>query len=172
MTLASIGDGVITTDADGRITLLNPVAERLTGWKNEEAAGQPVQYVFHIINEVSREEAENPVTKALQQGRIVGLANHTILIAKDGSERPIGDSAAPIKNDQGETIGVVLVFRDVSEERMAAEAARKNRDIFRLVHQIGRVGHWEWNSSTDENKWSPEIEAALRFEAGHIRGHL
>jgi PAS domain S-box-containing protein len=100
----------------------------------------------------------------------VGLANHTILIAKDGKERPIGDSAAPIKNDRGETIGVVLVFRDVSEEQLAAEAARRNRDIFRLVHQIGRIGHWEWNSLTDENKWSPEIEALYGLEPGTFEG--
>ncbi len=101
-----------------------------------------------------------------------GLANHTILIAKDGSERPIGDSAAPIKNDRGEMIGVVLVFRDVSEEQLAAEAARKNRDIFRLVHQIGRIGHWEWNSLTDENKWSPEIERFTVWSRAHSRAPM
>src|ERR1043166_1301404 len=111
VTLRSIGDGVITTDADGRITLLNPVAEALTGWNNAQAVGQPLQTVFHIVNESSRKVVDDPVAKVLASGAVVGLANHTVLIAKDGTERPIDDSAAPIRDQQGHLLGCVLVFR-------------------------------------------------------------
>ena len=117
VTLASIGDAVITTDINGGITFLNPVAQSLTGWTLEEAAGQPLDRVFRIINEESRQPVESPTVRALREGVVVGLANHSLLIAKDGTERPIDDSAAPIRNDKGEVAGVVLVFRDISERR-------------------------------------------------------
>jgi PAS domain S-box-containing protein len=117
VTLASIGDAVITTDIEGRLTFLNAVAESLTGWTLQEAVGQPLDGVFRIINEESRRTVENPTSRALREGVVVGLANHTLLIAKDGAERPIDDSAAPIRNEQGEVAGVVLVFRDVTERR-------------------------------------------------------
>ncbi len=116
-TLKSIGDGVITTDTNGSITLLNPVAESLTGWKQEEAEGKPLKEVFNIINETTREPVENPVDKVLTTGNIVGLANHTILIAKDGKEIPIDDSGSPIKNDKEEIFGVVLVFREIKPNK-------------------------------------------------------
>ena len=119
VTLTSIGDGVITTDAEGRVTLLNPVAEALMGWTTEAAAGRPLETVFPIVNEVTRQPVENPVARVIATGQIVGLANHTILIARDGTERPIDDSAAPIKDQHGQVIGVVLVFRDVSARRRA-----------------------------------------------------
>jgi PAS domain S-box-containing protein len=122
ITLASIGDAVITTDAQGQVASLNPVAESLTGWTEQEARGRPLNSVFDIINEQSREPVENPAIRALREGRIVGLANHTALIAKDGTERAIDDSAAPIRDDQGNVIGVVLIFRDVTEARRATEA--------------------------------------------------
>ena len=115
--LASIGDAVITTDAEGQVTFLNSVATSLTGWALEDATGQPLDSVFRIINEVSRLSVESPTVRALRDGVVVGLANHSLLIAKDGTERPIDDSAAPIRNDKGEVAGVVLVFRDVSERR-------------------------------------------------------
>src|SRR6185437_14129131 len=114
---ASIGDAVITTDINGSITFLNPIAESLTGWTLAEAAGVPLTRVFNIVNEETRHAVENPATRSLRDGIVVGLANHTLLIAKDGSERPIDDSAAPIRNGQGEVGGVVLVFRDVTERR-------------------------------------------------------
>ena len=117
VTLASIGDAVITTDALGRVTFLNPVAESLTGWTLAIAAGQPLDGVFRIINEESRQAVESPTVRALRDGVVVGLANHSLLIAKDGTERPIDDNAAPIRNDNGEVAGVVLVFRDISERR-------------------------------------------------------
>ena len=102
VTLSSIGDAVITTDASGNVTFLNPVAESLIGWSLNEASGVPLDVVFKIVNEETRRTVENPATRALREGLVVGLANHTLLIAKDGTERPIDDSAAPIRNHQGE----------------------------------------------------------------------
>ena len=117
VTPSSIGDAVITTDTEGRVTFLNPVAQSLTGWTQEDAAGKPLDIVFRIINETTRRTVANPATKALGEGVALGLANHTLLIAIDGTERPIGVSASPIRNTRGEVAGVVLVFRDVSERR-------------------------------------------------------
>ncbi len=124
VTLASIGDAVITTDTEERVTSLNPIAELLTGWAQQDAQGEPLARVFQIVNETSRQPVENPALRSLREGKIVGLANHTILIAKDGAERAIDDSAAPIKDEQGTIIGVVLIFRDVSERRRAEQASR------------------------------------------------
>jgi PAS domain S-box-containing protein len=121
ITLASIGDAVITTDVDGRVNFLNSVAEVLTGWSQSEAHGHPLQEVFHIVNEQTRREVENPATQALQGGVAVGLSNHTVLIARNGAERPIDDSAAPIRDGLGNPVGAVLVFRDVTEKRRAVE---------------------------------------------------
>ena len=117
VTLSSIGDGVLTTDADGRITRLNPMAERLTGWTTGEAAGRPVGDIFRIINEKTRQPAVIPVEDVLASGAIHGLANHTVLIARDGKEYPIADSAAPMRDGESRIVGVVLVFRDVTESR-------------------------------------------------------
>lgn len=122
ITLASIGDAVISTDAEGRITFLNGVAEHLTGWSSANAKAQPLPHVFQIVNEHTREEVESPAIRALREGVIVGLANHTLLIARDGTERPIDDSAAPIRDSAGGTIGAILVFRDVTERKRAEEA--------------------------------------------------
>jgi diguanylate cyclase (GGDEF)-like protein/PAS domain S-box-containing protein len=117
VTLHSIGDAVITTNAAGEIQYLNPVAEGLTGWNQQEAQGLPLTDIFKIVNETTREPVENPVEKALREGRIVGLANHTVLIDRDGREIAIDDSAAPIRASDGEVIGAVLVFHDVSHNR-------------------------------------------------------
>jgi PAS domain S-box-containing protein len=117
VTLASIGDAVITTDTQGRVTYLNAVASTLTGWTHRDAVGQQLDSVFRIVSEQSRAPAESPVLRALREGAIVGLANHTILIGRDGLERPIDDSAAPITDDQDRVIGCVLIFRDISERR-------------------------------------------------------
>ncbi len=121
VTLASIGDAVIVTDTAGHVTFLNPVAEALTGWPAHEAAGQPVSRVFPIINEETRRPAEDPIQKVLRDGLTVGLANHTVLLSRDGRETPIDDSAAPIRGERGEVAGVVMVFRDVTEARRAVE---------------------------------------------------
>ena len=124
-TLASIGDAVIATDAEGRITMMNPLAESLTGWKMEQAADLPLEKAFNIVNETTRQLVESPVTRALREGIIVGLANHTILIAKDGTERPIDDSAAPIRCKEGRIVGCVLVFRDITERKQAEDQLRE-----------------------------------------------
>jgi PAS domain S-box-containing protein len=119
VTLASIGDAVIATDTHGRVTFLNEVAQQLTGWSQRDAEGKVLDSVFTILNEQTRGPVESPVDKVLRDGAIVGLANHTVLIAKDGTERPIDDSAAPIRDTAGNLIGVVLTFRDVTEQRRA-----------------------------------------------------
>lgn len=128
VTLRSIGDGVIVTDNDGRVALMNDVAESLTGWKQEEAVSRPLEEVFNIINEATGMRSENPAEKVLRMGRIVGLANHTILVARDGTRRVLGDSGAPIRDDRGNILGVVLVFRDeTSERRLEAEMVKMQR---------------------------------------------
>lgn len=124
VTLRSIGDGVITTDTAGRVSYLNPVAEKLTGWTMEEGHGQTVEEVFRIVNEESRDTVENPVARVLREGNVVGLANHTVLISRHGREISIDDSAAPILDVQNRMIGAVLVFRDITEKR-AVEAERE-----------------------------------------------
>jgi PAS domain S-box-containing protein len=128
VTLSSIGDAVIATDAKGRISYLNRVAEQLTGWTSEAAAGKPLEDVFRIVDETSREILESPALKVLRQGPTVGLPDHTLLLSRDGREIAIDHSAAPIQDARNETIGIVLVFRDVterraSEKRMAEQAA-------------------------------------------------
>jgi PAS domain S-box-containing protein len=140
-TLASIGDGVITSDTLGCVTFLNPVAMALTGWTHKEAQGVPLARVFNIVNEEHRGVVENPAARALRDGLIVGLANHTLLISRDGTERPIDDSAAPIRLDSGEIVGCVLVFRDVSERaRMDRELKdadrRKDEFLATLAHEL------------------------------------
>jgi PAS domain S-box-containing protein len=122
VTLASIGDGVIVTDAKGAITFLNEVAQQLSGWSFQDAKARPCAEIFHIVNETTRAVVQNPVDKVLTTGRIVGLANHTVLIRRDGSEIPIDDSGAPIRHKDGTVAGVVLVFRDFSEQKKATEA--------------------------------------------------
>jgi PAS domain S-box-containing protein len=124
VTLGSIGDAVIATDEKGNISFMNAVAEKLTGWPQAEAAGKPLETVFRIVNEYTRAPVENPVIKVLRMGAVVGLANHTILISREGTERPIDDSGAPIRQpDKGTLNGVVLVFRDVTERRSAELSA-------------------------------------------------
>jgi PAS domain S-box-containing protein len=147
VTLSSIGDAVIATDAAGCISFMNPVAESLTGWRQSDARGKVLATVFRIVHEGTRNPVEDPVVKVLRDGKIVGIANHTVLIANDGAERPIDDSAAPIRGADGGIDGVVLVFRDISarkradqerEElleaeraaRMAAERASRMKDEF------------------------------------------
>ncbi|MBE0541268.1 MAG: PAS domain S-box protein [Verrucomicrobia bacterium] len=133
VTLNSIGDAVLATDPAGRVTRLNPVAEELTGWTQAEALGRPVAEVFHIINEETRAPASIPVDEVLATGEIHALANHTVIIARDGTERPIADSAAPIRDHEGRTLGVVLVFRDVSAEQKAERAIREAEALNRAV---------------------------------------
>jgi PAS domain S-box-containing protein len=125
VTLLSIGDAVIATDQHGMITFLNPVAEQITGWTHHEAYGKPLQTIFKIYNEITRQPIDDPVAKVLEQGIVVGLANHTILVTKSGQDVPIDDSAAPIRDNDGNLAGAILVFRDVTEQRKADLAVRR-----------------------------------------------
>jgi PAS domain S-box-containing protein len=168
-TLKSIGDAVIATDASGRIELMNPIAEKLTGWTLADAAGKLLKDVFPIFNEQTREPVRSPVDLVLKSGKSVELANHTILLSKDGCEIPITDSGAPIKDRSGTISGVVLVFRDQTKERSARNALAKNTARLRRAQQIAQVGDWQIDLATntvtastiakqiygiDENEWT------------------
>ncbi len=133
ITLNSIGDGVLATDTAGRIIRLNPVAEQLTGWTIAAAHGRPVEEVFRIIHEHTRQAATIPVAEVLATGRTMELANHTLLIARDGTERPIADSAAPIRDAGGHLLGVVLVFRDVTGKYAAQKALEESEARYRSL---------------------------------------
>ncbi len=146
ITLRSIGDAVIATDSDGRIILLNRVAEELTGWSYQNAVGKPLFDVFHIINEITRELCENPVEQVIKTSEIVELANHTILIAKDGTERIIADSAAPILDTRGNIIGVVLVFRDITEKRKIEAHLQQSLKMEAIATMAGGIAH-EFNNA-------------------------
>lgn len=148
VTLESIGDAVIATDTQGQVTFINPTAERLTGWPQDAAQGVHLDEVFRIVNEETRRTVESPVAQVLREGTIVGLANHTILLARDGSEVPIDDSASPIRNEEGELLGVVLIFHDIVErrvlerelsrraERLAEADRRKDEFLAMLAHEL------------------------------------
>ena len=149
-TMHSIGDAVIATDAEGTVTFMNPVAESLTGWDAQEAEGLPLEKVFHIVDEVTGRPVESPVQETLREGLIVGLANHTILIGRDGTRRAIDDSAAPIQGPDGQISGVVLVFRDVSQKRIA----ERRRNARLAVTQI-------LATETSARKAIPDVLAAI-----------
>ncbi len=141
ITLRSIGDGVICTDKHGRITIMNSVAQELTGWKEEEAKGRDVKEIFYIVNEKTGQRCEDPVEKVIRTGKIVGLANHTLLISKDGKERLLADSGAPIKDKEGNIYGVVLVFRDVTEERKLQKEIQKMEKLESIGMLAGGIAH-------------------------------
>ncbi|MDL1981091.1 MAG: PAS domain S-box protein [Deltaproteobacteria bacterium] len=168
-TLKSIGDAVIATDTGKLITFMNPVAEALTGWKQEEAIGKPLKDVFKIINEKTGKQADDPVAKVLMEGVIVGLANHTVLIAKDGTKKPVDDSSAPIRDDKGKIIGVVLVFRDISERKIAVEQLRASEERHRSVVDNINVGialisrNMEILALNNQmKKWYPDIDISQK----------
>ncbi len=141
VTLRSIGDGVITTDTQGNVVIMNKVAEKLCGWNLAEAHGKPITTVFNIINESTRKPHENPVEKVLESGEIIELANHTLLISRDGTERVIADSGAPIKDQNSVTIGVVLVFRDMTEKQKLLDALQRTDKLDSLGALAGGIAH-------------------------------
>ena len=165
-TLASIGDAVISTDADGRVTSLNPAAEAITGWTAAEAVGRDLDEVFHILNEDTRQRAPNPARRALAEGLIVGLANHTMLIARDGSEHPIDDSAAPIRCREGEVVGCVLVFRDVTERR------RDERALLRTTEDLRRISAELSEAARRKDEFLATLAHELRNPLAPIRSGL
>lgn len=163
-TLSSIGDAVIATDTDGKITFMNAVAEQLTGWKLNEAKQKPIAQVFKIVNEKTRQTVDNPVVKVLEKGLIIGLANHTVLIRKDGSEVSIDDSGAPIKSADGKISGVVLVFRDISERKKAEEKIAQQ--AFMIANANDAIIGYDmaqrvtfWNKSAERLYGYSELEA-------------
>lgn len=172
VTLGSIGDGVISTDTDGTITLMNRAAEEVTGWKEKEAVGRPLTEVFHIINEKTRERCVNPVEQVLETGEIVGLANHTVLLSRDGSEKILADSGAPIRDKNGRIIGVVLVFRDVTEQTQTErrlleklrESEKKYRDLFENSTDIHFI--------LDREGIYTEVNEQFLRESGYERGQI
>lgn len=133
ITLASIGDAVIATNTQSIITFLNPVAAQLTGWQEAQALGKPLDQVFRIVSENTRQPVKNPIERVLREGTIAGLANHTLLIDRNGNEFPINDSGAPIRDQMGELIGAVLVFRSITEERKAARALEASEARYRVL---------------------------------------
>src|SRR5262249_2033845 len=145
VTLASIGDAIIATDTQARVTFLNPAAEALAAWPSADAVGRPLAEVFRIVNEQTRQRVEDPAARVLRLGTVVGLANRTALLAQDGREVPIDDCAAPIIDDRGVIAGVVLVFRDVTQRRQAeeAEAFRRTNERMELALRGSNVGVWE-----------------------------
>jgi len=138
--LYSIGDAVITTDKDGRVQQLNEVAEQLTGWMESEAKGKNLDVIFNIVNQETREKVENPVQKVLEAGSIIGLANHTLLLSRDGAEFMIADSGAPIRNEEGEITGMVLVFRDQTLEYKSQKSLEESEIKFRSVFENSPLG--------------------------------
>lgn len=165
VTLHSIGDGVITTDNKGKVVMLNKIAEELTGWYQSDAVGKPLINVFNIINEKTRKQCNNPVEQVLETGKILGLANHTILIAKNGIERAIADSAAPIMDQNGNIKGVVLVFRDVTEERDQEEK------IIYLSYHDGLTGLYNRSYFEEElNRLDVEEQMPISLIMGDVNG--
>lgn len=141
VTLQSIGDGVITTNRDGSVTMMNRAAEAMTGWASQETAGKPLDVVFPIFNEITREPCESPVDKVLTDGRVVELANHTVLVSREGDEKNIADSAAPIRDKDDEIIGVVLVFRDMTEKQRFLEVTQNSQKLESLGILAGGIAH-------------------------------
>ncbi|MES2822402.1 MAG: PAS domain S-box protein [Pseudomonadota bacterium] len=156
ITLQSIGDAVIATDAAGMITRMNFTAERLTGWSLHQAIGRPLTEVFNIINAQTRSPAIHPVQLVMEHGEVVGLANHTALIARDGREYQISDSAAPIRDASGSIVGVVLVFSDVTEKYKAEESLREKEWILSESQRIAHIGSWSFDIRANRVTWSEE----------------
>ncbi len=165
-TLHSIGDAVIATDDTGRITRINAAAERLTGWAAAEALGRPLAEVFRIVNDDTHEPARDPVQRVLAHGDVVGLANHTALLSREGREYQISDSAAPIRDAQGHITGVVLVFSDVTEPYRVQQALAAREERLRSTGELARVAGWELDIQTHKTTTSEEMCQLLEVPPG------
>ncbi len=142
-TLYSIGDGVITTDINGVVKQMNPEAERLIGWTEQEAKGKPLDKVFRIVNENTHSVVESPVRRVISVGNVIGLANHTLLVSRDGTEHPIADSGSPIRDDSGTVTGVVFIFRDQTKEREAERRVNESESRLANAEIASKSGNWE-----------------------------
>ncbi len=165
-TLHSIGDAVIATDSHGRVTRINAAAERLTGWPAGDAVGQALTEVFHIVNAATRERADDPVQRVLSQGDVVGLANHTTLLSREGREYQIADSAAPIRDALGRITGVVLVFSDVTESYRVQQSLAAREERLRSTGELARVAGWELDILTQKTTTSEEMCQLLEVPPG------
>lgn len=170
ITLYSIGDGVIATDTAGRVRRMNPVAEELTGWREAEAIGRELDTVFQIVNEETGQTVESPVNRVLREGRVVGLANHTVLRSRDGTKRPIVDSGAPIRNEDLDIRGVVIVFRDQSEERAQQRSIEESHERLSLALHNANMGVWEWHIETNRIDWHGEHAALFGLAENDFKG--
>ncbi|MBD3178694.1 MAG: PAS domain S-box protein, partial [Candidatus Latescibacteria bacterium] len=171
-TLNSIGDGVISTDTGGKVSRMNPIAEQLTGWKIDQARGRDLAEVFHIVNARSGERVENPVDKVLKEGKIVGLANHTRLISRDGNKYQIADSGSPIRNAEGDITGVVLVFRDVTESYRIREELRLSEERMNLAMSIKNEGIWDWDLLTNDVYFDRRYYEMAGYQANEFPSRL
>jgi PAS domain S-box-containing protein len=190
-TLASIGDAVIATDAEGKVTFINEVAASIIGWKREQVLGMPLESVLQIVNEDTRTPVENPSLRAMQEGHILGLSNPSVLISRDGTERPIDDAASPIRDADGKTLGAVLTFRDITErrrlerehadlldrERSAREsehnarvAAETAEQRLQLALDAGHMGIWQYNLRSGNVTWSQGLEEIHGYQPGTFSG--
>lgn len=171
ITLASIGDAIISTDTGGQITDLNAVAESLTGWNKDEAIGLPLTQVFRIVNGSTRQPVGNPALKSLRKGAVTGMASHTLLIAKDGTERPVDDSTAPIQDEQGHVAGAVLIFRDISERKQAEAALRYHLDLTKAITDNASTAIFMVDHKGRCTFMNPAAEAMIGFTFEEINGH-
>ncbi len=173
VTLGSIGDAVLSTDGAGRVSYLNPVAERLTGWTNQDASGRPIEDVFRIVNESTREIIPNPAAKVLREGRVIGLTNHTILISRDGTEIAIDDSAAPIRDARNEITGVVLVFRDITGKRATERLmAQQTAELRQRAQLMERVVCFVRDLEDRIVYWNPGATGLYGFSAAQALGKI
>ncbi len=171
VTLASIGDAVITTDTAGRVTSVNPVAAALTGWPEGEARGRPLAEVFRVVTEQTRREVESPAARALREGPVMGLANNPVLIARDGTERAIDDSAAPIRDGRGNVLGVVLIFRDVSERRRAERALTESEARKAAILKTAPDCVITCDEGGRVLEFNPAAERTFGYAAADVIGH-
>ncbi|MCL5037857.1 MAG: PAS domain S-box protein [Chloroflexi bacterium] len=170
-TLNSIGDAVISVDLKGNVTFMNPVAESLTGWKKEEAAGRHVDEIFNIIVEETGEPAENPINVALREKKATSFANHTILLSREGEDIYIDDSAAPIIHENGDMIGVVMVFRDITEKKIAEREIRRSKDYAELIFHLNPYASFTVDKERRITAWNKKAAGVTGYSVEEMMGH-